>query len=414
MAVKPTAVFTLATNPVYTAGAFLGSPTRVIFPDVLNGMLPGTGVAASHINYGLGITGDWLTDWLQYGSALATLDAHIVETDPTGHSAIGSLELGGTAGVAFALEVSSNAGAPAEAILVTNNHGGFAMLANNTSASATVKAQNSGTGYCYDGTNLGTGGGINLVALSTGRGVNVTSVNGDGVHSDVSGTGHGGYFRAGGTGRGVIAYRQPTGGPAGSFHTDGAAAPLRGILNCEPGVEPTAPVDGDIWVEGGTAGFGRGSFRWYDADGSPGGGGPGFQKAFSSATGIGYFYAATEASSTEAAGVLTTKTTLTLDASGSPGQGQGKYVCHWSCEVELDAGAALTTRCYIEFQENGMVISTANIDFVAVGQPKTVTCMKEVTLGAGIIPLTIKFKTTSAPDGVNMQFARISAQGAYE
>lgn len=405
----------IASGATYTAGARIGDPTKITIPDVANGYTPGVTIEPESFNFYINELLTWQGDWLALGSALGAEDAHIVETDPTGYTSIAAMEVGGSNSAFLAMSISASVNAPAYSLLVDNDEGGEAVRATNDSSSPTLQAINAGSGYGIQVANTGTGGGARLIAGGAAKGVYAEGGAGGGnaVEGVATSTGHGGYFRALGSGIGVYAEASSS-GLAGSFQHNGAGAVNRGIINLEPTSQPTIPVVGDVWIKAGTVGFGRGAFSHYDADGASGGGGAGFQKHWTTAAGIGYVYGASEGSTTEGAGVLTTKLTVTLDAAGSPGNGQGEYVVNYSCEVELGAGAALTTRCFIEFHDDSGVINEANIDFVAVGQPKTVTCMRQVTLAAAPIDLKIKFKSTTGTDDVKMKRARISAQGAYE
>jgi len=174
---------------------------------------------------------------------------------------------------------------------------------------------------------------------------------------------------------------------------------VRGIVYCEPTAEPSAPVEGDFYIKGGSAGFGRGGVYEYDDDGASGGGSGGWQKVWTTAGGVGYDYASSEGDTTESAGTWTDKVTMVLDSSGSPGNGQGKYLLQYSVNVRLAAGAALATRAEIEFHDDTGMFDEAEIDFVALGQNKIVSTIREVTLGAPTISCRIRFRTNSAGNG---------------
>jgi len=417
MPVKPTATFTFATNVNYSVGPYTGSPTKVIPGDLLNGFVPGLGIGSAAHNYLYGVTGEWISGWLDLGTSAADLDAHILETNSVGKVFVAIVQLGGTAAADTALRVTSNSGAPSTALLAENIHGGFGIIASNNHSSATLRGVQSGSGYAVQGINLGTGGGGTFDA-GTGVAIGVLSeggsTGGDAFSGTANGTGRGGWFNALGTGSGMAAQRIPTGGPAGEFLQDGAAVPVRGIVHLEPTQTPSAAVGGDLYVQPGVTSFGRGGFYHYDADGGSGGGSAGFQKHWTTAGGIGMAYGDSEGDTTEGAAVLTTKLTLTLDSSGSPGMGQGDYIVIWTASIRLGPGAALSTRAKVEFHDDSGIIGEFDLDFTALGDDKPVTAMKKVTLGVGLVPLEIKFRSLSAGNDVIISRARISAQGAYE
>lgn len=403
MPTKPATTFTFATNANYGVGPFIGSATKVIPGDILNGFVPGTGIVAEWNNYMFHWSGEWITDWLDQGSSANDVDAHIVETNAQGVASVAAGLIGNSVSPNLALAVYENTGAPTHTIYARNNSGGNGV-------------------YSYT-----VGGGFTFLGVGSTAGISsTTTTDGNAIQTSAGGTGHGGAFLATGTGDGVNAVANgtgagiqatrddATGGPAGEFLQDGGGAPLRGIVHCEPTSEPTAPVEGDLYIKGGSAGFGRGGIYEYDDDGASGGGSGGWQKAWTTAGGVGYDYNSDEGDTTESAGSMTTKVSLTLDSSGSPGKGQGKYLVQMSVNVRLAGGAALATRALIEFHDDTGKFDEAEIDFAATGQNKIVSTIREVTLGAPTVLLRIRFATGSAGNGVIANNARISAQGAYE
>lgn len=194
MATKPATTFTFATGAVYTVGPFIGSATKVIPGDLVNGNVPSTGIVAEYQNYLEYWTGQWITNWVDLGSSAAGLDAHIVETDASGFANIARLTLGGTAAGGFALSATENSGATGTAISATNNSGGFAILASASTASPAVRAISSGAGEGLEALNVG-GGGPGLTATGNGSGAGAVAAggaSGNGVTAE-SGTsaGHG-------------------------------------------------------------------------------------------------------------------------------------------------------------------------------------------------------------------------------
>lgn len=406
MPTKPSTTFTFATNANYTVGPFIGSATKVIPGDIPNGFVPATGVVAEHANYMHHWSGAWITDWLDQGSSANDVDAHIVETNSQGRASVAAATIGNSVSPNIALTVWENSGAPSFTIYARNDSGnnGIYSYVNGGTGVPITCVQSGGTGAGGSFTTTTNGNAIQTEANGTGHGAALLA----------NGSGHGAYCVADGTGSGVKASRVPTAGPAGEFVQDGGATPVRGIIHCEPTAAPSAPVEGDLYIKGGAAGFGRGGIYEYDDDGASGGGSGGWQKAWTTAGGHGYLYASDEGDDTESAGVLTTKLTVNLDSSGSPGNGQGKYLVNMCCNVRLAGGAAVATRAWVEFHDDGGVFDEVEMDFAALGQRKTISTIREVTLGVPVVPLTIKFKTMTAGNGVIISRARISAQGAHE
>jgi hypothetical protein len=200
MATKPSSTLNFATSTNFTLGPFIGSPTKVVPPDLTNGFVPGEGVGAAHQNYLHNLWADWAT-WLDYGSPLAGLDAHVVETDSTGKSHLAMLELGGTAGTTFALEVEANSAAPTAAIYVTNNFGGFGVLGSTSGSSAALRGVQTGTGAGVQGLALGTNN-TGVSAQGAGSGAGVTAQGGSsgpGVLATGGASGGSGVLATGGT-----------------------------------------------------------------------------------------------------------------------------------------------------------------------------------------------------------------------
>jgi hypothetical protein len=84
MPTKPVVTFVVATDATFSSGPASGFATRVILPSPTQGNIPGTGAAAEHVNHPLGITGDWITDWISQGTFDPDEDAHLVETSSAG------------------------------------------------------------------------------------------------------------------------------------------------------------------------------------------------------------------------------------------------------------------------------------------------------------------------------------------
>lgn len=172
MPTKPSLTYTYATNVNYTAGPFVGSPTKVVPVDIPNGFIPGQGVPSAHHNYLWNISGQWISDWLDLGTSAADLDAHIVETDADGKSNLAALELGNTASSNPALVVRENTAAASSASFFTNSAGGYCILANSTGAASTIRGVHTGTGPALEGLALGTDNvGVSGTGSDAGAGV---------------------------------------------------------------------------------------------------------------------------------------------------------------------------------------------------------------------------------------------------
>jgi hypothetical protein len=90
MATKPTDVFTWATDANFASGPASGNPTKVNptgWPTVLKGFIPGVAIVAEFMNKALNVCGQW-TQWGNAGSSTGAADAHVVETDAGGNSAV--------------------------------------------------------------------------------------------------------------------------------------------------------------------------------------------------------------------------------------------------------------------------------------------------------------------------------------
>ena len=180
MATKPTVSFSIATNELYAAGPFIGSLTKNV-PPVADGYVPGVEVDASHHNYTGNIAGLW-SAWNLAGSYSADLDAHPMETDGTGITAVGGIVLGGTAAAYGPLTITANSGYATAAATITQLGGGSAVIGLSDDAAAGIRGICTGTGPGVEGqTTGGTGPAIKGTGNATGVGGEFTG--------GVSGTG---------------------------------------------------------------------------------------------------------------------------------------------------------------------------------------------------------------------------------
>ncbi len=155
----------------------------------VGGFTPETGIVAEYANAEFKVLSTWV-EWLSFGSNAAGLDAHVIETDSTGVSAIAGLTAGGTAGAFPAITATANAGATGSVISATNNSGGFAILANSNGVLAAIRGVSTGVQPGIEGRNTG-GGGPGVSGTGDGAGSGVVGTGGA--------TGDGGTFTGGAT-----------------------------------------------------------------------------------------------------------------------------------------------------------------------------------------------------------------------
>ncbi len=90
MAVKPTIIFTWASDATFGSGPATGNPTKVNppgWPAVVQGNIPDLTVVAEFQNTPMNALGLW-TGWLFAGSFAGAADPHIVETDANGDATV--------------------------------------------------------------------------------------------------------------------------------------------------------------------------------------------------------------------------------------------------------------------------------------------------------------------------------------
>lgn len=282
----------------YPAGAdpWSGMATKVTAPTASGvGFTPETGIVSDYMNDQLNTLSTWV-EWLSFGSSAGAEDAHVIEADSTGLSAIAGLVIGGTTAAFAPITVTANSGATGSAITTTNNAGGFALLAASNAALAAVRGTCQGTGPGVEGlvtggsgpgvrgTGNGASTGVEGIAGATGEGVTGTctgagnfgvkgsssATNADsfgvkgeatqtasgGVHgvnlqagAATTNSGHSGVFGESLDSTGV--YGISTNG-YGMWAESDTTAPARAALHIDPqDTDPTAQSDGDIWYHSG-------------------------------------------------------------------------------------------------------------------------------------------------------------------
>jgi len=184
MATRPTGNPPIWAQTVnYPAGpdVWAGSPTKVQAPTNTGvGFTPETGIVADYANFEFNAYSTWV-EWLSFGSNLAALDAHVVETDSSGRVRIAYSTLGATvAAVGPVITIdSSNHATPQAMAVIAANHS--AITATNNGASDTVNAVNAGSGACINAD--AQAGGVCIDADSTtAAAVDAESTGNHGVH----------------------------------------------------------------------------------------------------------------------------------------------------------------------------------------------------------------------------------------
>ncbi len=175
MATKPVATFTHATDATFGSGPATGFPTKLPVPSPAQGFVPGAGIAAEQVNTQFNVVGQWLTNWLALGSAAASVDAHLVETDSGGFARVAGFVAGGTAAGGFAFTASENSGSPTSTAVITNSSSGnavdarctdgIAVLATSIAGGVAVRAIGNGAGPAV----LATAGASSTAVTATGN-----------------------------------------------------------------------------------------------------------------------------------------------------------------------------------------------------------------------------------------------------
>jgi hypothetical protein len=203
MATKPvTTPQVWAFNAVYTTGPFIGSANKA-FPAIwADGHRPGAAdpTAAEYQNYQQFWTDSWTVDWLTQGSATASTDTHIVETDANGRTEQRGYDLVEIVDQTVANWTAANTVVPA--FLITTGGGGGVQVTDQGlgAAFSADKSGFSGQGFLYVDDVLssadafvalpqGSGAIFSGVALSLNtRGVEVTTWDNPALIADTLGT----------------------------------------------------------------------------------------------------------------------------------------------------------------------------------------------------------------------------------
>lgn len=87
MATKPGSSFTWATDTNFSSGPASGQPTKVAIPTPSQGLVPGDDLIPEYLNNLFNFLSTY-TDWVLDGSSAGGADAHIVETNASGHTQV--------------------------------------------------------------------------------------------------------------------------------------------------------------------------------------------------------------------------------------------------------------------------------------------------------------------------------------
>lgn len=186
---KPLTFFTHSTDINFAGGPAVGLPTKVVIPSAAQGFIPGDDLLPEYFNDILNLTGQY-TSWMFDGSSAGAADAHIVETNASGDTALQSVSL--AADVAFsntAIEhnVSGPPKAPGNGV-----QDGLDLVIQGTDGQDQVGATNNNAGGNIRRTPGRAGGGGTLLEGGMGflhlRGSNVTgSSDATGFYEGVAG-----------------------------------------------------------------------------------------------------------------------------------------------------------------------------------------------------------------------------------
>lgn len=160
MPTKPVTTYVFGTDALFGSGPASGLATKIIPPSLAQGFIPGTGVAAEHVNFLHNIVGSWLTDWIDLGTSAADEDAHLVETNSAGRIAGAFITAGGSTG--------------------SDDVATFTAVAGNTATNVVLVTTSDDASQ--NGINVvGTAGNVGIgvqVTPAAGRGIRVTTSNG--------------------------------------------------------------------------------------------------------------------------------------------------------------------------------------------------------------------------------------------
>ena len=394
MATKPITSYIHATDALFGAGPAFGFSTKLPVATPLQGFVPGIGIAAEQVNDLFNITGSWITAWLLLGSSLGAEDAHLVETDAVGLTLLAQLAVGPHTTAASPLTVVSSGGLRAFTCTALGGSGVDAALFSGDFFGSAIIAN-------------GGSGGHGVEAFASG--------NGDAVRASVFG-GIGAAVRAIGDSGAV----EPT------VECDpGGVNPLRGPFRLVNSNAPSgAVVDGEFHKSAGLIGFGRGDYAVFDADGAQGGGGGGFQKMWTTTHGQHFQDEGDSSAGPTNSAANTDVEVLTLNPGAitptRPETGS-KTVAHWSCRLSQTAGAIGGDNIIVEVFDSvasAVIWSYRWEPIVGLGTTNgiSVSGFKPITLGAGSVVLTLRFRLASGggAETFTVDQARMYGLGNFE
>jgi hypothetical protein len=270
MATKPVTIPEIwASNALYTTGPFIGSASKVVPAAAVaaEGHRPGAlfPTPAEYENSQQNIITTWIATWVFAGSSTGAADAHIVESDSTGRSALVGLDLNDAVDETVLSVVGVNTIAPTAQFTCTTGATVVQAIVGNSTGTAFSASVGTGAGTGLDATLASSAAGGAGVRITTNGvcaadGIVVTCAAGhvgDGVIIDAAASGGNGLVVLGGTSRPAIDSTASGNQDAGQFlgsglgsgvvadsgSTAGAAGVTAQALNNTGfGVQATVPV----------------------------------------------------------------------------------------------------------------------------------------------------------------------------
>lgn len=206
MATKPSSTPEIwASNALYTTGPFIGLSSKVVPAPAIaaEGHRPGAAfpTPAEYENSQQNLITTWIKNWLSLGSSAGAADAHVVETNAAGRTAVTGLTVNDPVDET-AVSITSVATAANMGLLVSCTTGGTAVATSIGNAGAINYLAGTGSGAGAEGVrvamtgtpNTGTGYRVNADAATAAPGVRI----------EHQGSGHGLLLTHIGSGQGAI------------------------------------------------------------------------------------------------------------------------------------------------------------------------------------------------------------------
>lgn len=419
---------------------------RVVPPagQLATGHVPEENPSSSYENWWKNITYQWSL-WINDGSALASADAHIVETDGAGLISTVALEVDGDDLGGAVLVVDNASG---EAASFTAGGGGSALVANGSTGSAAIVAlaagnqaailaQGSGTAAAVQATSHGTGPGFLGIGGSGGVGIEAESDDSAGEHglrtlttdgsaaantygqyarcedddgtalyaeASINGSTSGAAILASGgtaTGSAATAIRASIIGDGYACELLSPSSPERAPLYIRTvTADPATRQDGDVWMRGNVGSEGgmyiqeRGFTRGVHATAGGFAGFLGESRATSSTTSTGF------------------QTKITANFGGHDPKRAGVVHFEVAAEVEKSSSGNIELQIYDATAADSILERTIECD---ANTPRDITIKTAYTLpSAGDRTIQLRFRSTSIASGtVQIREASLSARGVF-